>query len=179
LIKKTSTKKPVVALVAGWANSCGYMIASAADYIFAHSFSELGCIGVVQELAKYKEVKVTGNVEAKMDVELFTAGQFKAIFNAYKELSDEDRAHIQEGIEKGYQQFLNLVSQNRNLERNEYKNWAEAKIFIAPQALELGLIDEIGTIFEAEAKILELIRQRNPDCVFDNELTTNLLPALQ
>lgn len=177
LIKKISTIKPVVALVAGVACSCGYMIASAADYIFAHSFSELGSIGVMIELQKWKDTRIKVNVDAKMDPELFTAGKFKAIFNVYKTLSEEDRAYIQKIIEVEYQQFITLVAENRNLNRNEHEQWAEAKIFTAPEALELGLIDKIGTIFDAEAKILELIQQRNPDYLFANEIVTNLFPA--
>lgn len=177
LIKRISTIKPVIALVAGCACSGGYLIASAADYIFAHSFSEVGSIGVIIEATKFKNAEVTGDVKAKIDVELFTAGKFKGLFNPYKTLSEEDRAYIQKMIEADYRQFLMLISKNRNLNIDEATKWADAKIFNAPEALELGLIDEIGTIFDAECKILELVRQRNPNCLFDNNIVTNLLPA--
>lgn len=177
LIKKVSTIKPVIALVAGCACSGGYMIASAANYIFAHSFSDIGNIGVMMEIPKYQDAKITGYVEAKMNVELFTSGKFKALFNPYKALSDEDRAYIQKTLENDYQHFIALVAKNRNLNQDEYEKWADAKSFSAPEALQLGLIDEIGTIFEVESKMLELVRERNPGCLFDDEITTNLFPA--
>lgn len=180
VIKKIAKIKPVVALIMSSALSGGYMLASPAHYIIAHSCSDVGSIGVFAEREKHTDLKITDRaVEAKMEVELFSVGEFKTVYHPYGKLSDKDRKYIQENLEKVYQQFVSMVGQDRNLNCKDYKTWAEGKAFLAYEALELGLIDEIGTIFEAEAKILELIRQRNPDCVFDNEITTNLFPPLR
>lgn len=170
LVKKIRTIKPVVSLITGGAYSCGYMLASATDYIIAPSGSEIGCIGTIVEIQRWKDAKKTGDIEATLGVEIFHGGEFKAISNPYNELTDKDRDYIQSIAEQSYDYFLKVVAENRNLSLENYKEWAEGKIFIASKALKLGLIDEIGTIFEAEDKIIELIRQKNPDSAFDKEM---------
>lgn len=171
LIKRVGKIKPVVALVVGSAHSCGYMITSAAHYVIAHSCSEVGNIGAYYSVAKYRDTKKTGEIEANVAIELFQAGEFKTIFNEHgKDLSESDRNYINEIVSKTYQQFLKMVASNRSLDLGEYKIWAEGKTFIAHDALELGLIDEIGTLFEAEEMILKLIREKNPDYQFEDAI---------
>ncbi len=170
LIKKICLKKPVVALIIGSAWSAGYLIASATNYIIASKCSSIGQIGVALELAKYKEAKTTGNIEAKLEVELFGEGQYKTIFNPYHTLSDADRAYIKSEMGKTYNLFLNLVAENRKIDLKDSKEWADAKIHLAADALRLGLIDEIGTIFEAETKLLELMRAKNPDVLYCDDI---------
>ncbi|MDR3551111.1 MAG: S49 family peptidase [Candidatus Babeliales bacterium] len=163
IIKKVTTIKPVISLIGGYAGSCGYMIASAANYIVAHTLSDIGSIGVLWEITRLKNPKTTKDIEAEMQVEIFYCGQFKTVgFPHAKDFSDKDRAYVQHYLDEIYKQFLNSVAKNRNLDNNTSKEWAEGKMFIAPQALQLGLIDEIGTIFEVETKILQLIKQKNP-----------------
>jgi protease-4 len=169
LIKKIRVRKPVVGLITGAALSGGYMIASAVEYLIAQSASTIGSIGVVMELPKYKEPKMAGNVEAKLEIELFSQGQYKTIWNPYYTLTDSDRAYLKAEGQKAYDFFLKLVSENRNIDIKNAQEWADAKIHLASDALKLGLINEIGTIFEAEEKLLELIRKKNPTIVYDND----------
>jgi len=166
-IKKLATLKPVVALVGESAGSSGYLITSAADYIIASGCSNLGCIGTVWEIATYKNPKYKGNnLEAGIDVEQFNAGEFKSVGSPYHPLSNKDKEYIKKYIARIYQYFLETVAANRKLDMKKYKEWAEAKLFISPDALKLGLIDAIGTFFEAEEKVLELICKRNPEKTF-------------
>ena len=164
MIKKLVSKKPVVSLVAGSACSAGYTIASAATSILAHSASIIGGIGTYIEYSRYFNVRVKDkDTEADKKVDVFKAGEFKALNSQYApELSENQRTFIQEQLMKHYDAFIDLVVQNRHLNKDEYKIWAEGKTFYAPEALELGLIDGIGTIFDAEDKIKELILKRNP-----------------
>jgi signal peptide peptidase SppA len=170
LIKKVRVKKPIVGLVIGSAYSGGYLVTSATNYIIAQSGSEFGSIGVIFEIYKYKEPKVTGNIDAKLEVELFTAGEYKGILNRHKNFTEQERAYLKTYVEKGYELFLKTVAENRNLDLQNYKTWADGKVHFAPDALQMGLIDGIGTIFEAENKLLELIIQKNPDLIYDNEV---------
>lgn len=171
LIKKITEIKPVVSLVIGSALSAGYLAIAATDYIVAQMLSGLGCIGVITEIQKYKEVTLKGNLEADLDVEIIYDGEFKAIWHPYKKLSDKERKYVQEYNTKYYQIFLKIVAQDRKLSLADFAEWAEGKLFIADEALQLGLIDEIGTIFEAESKMLELIHKKNPDIRFDTEIS--------
>lgn len=183
VIKRITTIKPVVGLVSGSALSCGYLLASATDHIIVHSCSEIGNIGVSHVIQKYRNPKLVGELEAKIDVEVFQAGEFKTLYNTYsKELTDQDRKYIKEQLDKVYKQFLRIIANNRNLSMEDYKLWAEGKSFLAPEALQLGLVDEIGTIFEAIQKMLELIGKRNKKyvgaqdieaCFYEHQKSTN------
>ena len=169
LIKKIKKTKPIVGLVVGYAASGGYMWASATDYIIASSFAHVGSIGVSMTKETYKKMRRTGNVEAEVDIEMFFAGEFKDLFCDYRsKLTNSQRQFIEATLEKHYQLFLQMVAENRGLDLNECKKWAEGKLFLAPEALSLGLIDEIGTLFEAEQKLIELINIRNPMCAFSD-----------
>lgn len=165
MVKKLASVKPVVCLVAGSAYSCGYMVASAADVIFAHSSSDIGSIGVYLAIKRYSNVSLKKDgIEAEVKTDLLTAGEFKALSNPYgPELTDAQRTFLQAQLMKTYNAFITLVAQNRGLNKEDYKIWAEGKVFDAPEALELGLIDGIGTIFDAEDKIKQLILERNPN----------------
>ena len=172
LIKKIADMKPMVSLIGSSALSGGYWVSTAADYLIAHSCSDIGSIGVYSSVTKLKKPKQIVDVEAEMEVELFIAGEFKALWHQYgKDLSEKQRTYIQSHVDTIYKKFLDIVVENRRLDLSNSKEWAEGKCFIAEQALSLGLIDEIGTVFEAEKKILELIKLKNPTVVYADDIT--------
>lgn len=178
MVKKVATFKPVVGLIIGNAFSGGYWVASACDYLICPSCSELGSIGSLYEITKYKDPKMTGNLEALLEVDVVTAGEYKGLTHPHKAWSDSHRAFIKAHTDKMYMLFAKSVAQNRKLDMQKYQEWADAKVFLSPEALELGLVDQIGTIFEAEDKLRELINARNPDIVFENDITYLNKPAI-
>lgn len=171
LIKKMSSLKPVVGLVIGSALSCGYLLASATDYIIAHSISEIGGIGIIYRVERYKDAKITGELEAGLEVEIFNAGEHKAIEDPFcTGISEQHKEYIKKGVNSAYAHFLQLIATNRGLDVAACASWAEGNRFFAPEALEIGLIDEIGTIFEAEEKLKSLICTRNPHQEFIDDI---------
>lgn len=173
LIKKVSKTKPIVAVVGQGALSCGYLIASVTQYIFAHTLSDIGGIGVILQVNRYKQMKIKENdLEADMQVNLLYAGEFKVDTHVFaKDLSDEQKKGLQDNLNFSYNQIVTMVAENRNLKRDAYKEWAEGKKFLAPRALELGLIDQIGTIFDAEEKVREFVVKKNPQAVYGPGVT--------
>lgn len=168
LVQKIRQIKPVITIIDGCALSGGYLLASATDYIFAYSGSDIGSIGAFVEVERQRNEKLVANksnqIEAELSHELFFAGEYKVLFHPYAPtLTNNQRAFIQEQLNKTYENFLKVVASNRGLSLENYKEWAEGKRFIAPHAKEIGLIDEIGTVFDAEKKIFELICKRNPE----------------
>ena len=165
-MKKIQSKKPVVVFLAGGTYSGGYMMACASDWIVAPLLGCLGSIGVVYSVTRYTENLLAddGEISGKIKVDLFHAGEYKVLDNDYAPaLTSDQKKYIQKKLETDYKSFLTLVATNRNLSLEKSEEWAEGKDFSAPQALQLGLIDEIGTIFEAFDKLLVLIKERNPD----------------
>lgn len=179
MVKKVATMKPVVGLIVGNAFSGGYWVASACDYLICPSCSELGSIGSMYEITKYKDAKVTGNLEALLDIDVITAGEYKGLTHPHKAWTDKHRTFIKEHTQKMYMLFAKSVAQNRKLDMAKCEEWADAKVFLSPEALELGLVDQIGTIFEAEDKLRELIHARNPDIIFEKEITYLKLAPVQ
>lgn len=172
LIKEITSRKPVVALVISNALSGGYLIASGANHIIAHNGSSIGGIGVIFEIRRDCDVQVkTDKLRAKSNFEVFKAGKFKALGHPYVNgFSDDERTYLQEKIERYYQFFISVVATDRNLDVNTSEEWAEGKEFLADEALKLGLIDEIGTYFDAEKKIVDLIKQADPHTNYDTEI---------
>ncbi len=164
VIKKATSFKPVIALIHSGGLSGGYLIASAADYILAHSGSSIGNIGAFSAVERYSNVKVKDNiVDAELKVELFRKGKFKALYSPYaKDLSPEEKSYIESCLDISYTYFKETVAENRGLDLAYSDIWAEGKIFCPTEAIKLNLIDAMGTYFEAEEKIIELISQQNP-----------------
>jgi protease-4 len=167
LIIRIKRIKPIVGLVRGVALSAGYHVASAADYLIAHTCSGVGSIGVWREIQRWDEKNVDAErngLKAHARIYIFKAGKYKALERpCVGELSDEEKAYIQAGIDKDYEEFIAAVAHNRGLDIARSEDWAEGKTFTAAEALELGLIDEIGTAIEAEIMLIKLMRKRNPN----------------
>lgn len=161
-IKKMRSFKPVVAVVIR-AFSAGYIVASAADYIIAHRCAEVGSIGVILEIKHFKNPLIQQDgIETQFTSTLFKGGEFKDIYHAYGrgELSEKEITYLQQNVEISYNEIVSLIAENRSLSINNAEAWANAKTFIAHTALDLGLIDQIGTLFEAEEKIMELLSRK-------------------
>lgn len=176
LIKKITTIKPVVGLICGNAGSNGYLIASATNYIFCASSSDIGSIGVILEIEKRSNQRLISDsknhIEAIIEYEIFSSGTYKGIHNDNTPLTEAQRTYLKNKLESSYQHFINLIAKNRNLSLEKHLDWADGKWFLGPQALELGLVDQIGTILDAEEKVLELIKQKSPDILFDSTIET-------
>ena len=163
MIKKVSTIKPVISYIVGGALSCGYLIVSASDYIIAHQGAEIGFIGSYLEVSRYKKPKITGNIKSELQVEVFTDCKLKEIFSPYaSNLTDEQRAYVQKLTVSAGERFKKTIAQNRELNIENSHEWADGKYFQAPEALELNLIDKVGTFFDVEEIMLKLLKDRNP-----------------
>jgi protease-4 len=176
LIKKITTIKPVIGLVCGNACSSGYWIASATSYLYCSSASDIGSIGSFLEIEKYSDQRLASNekntIEAKIDYEIFTAATYKTIHNVNAPLSETQRTYLQNKVKNTYFHLINSISKNRSLSIDNHLDWADAKMFLGHEAVELGLVDSVGTILDAEVKVLELIKQKFPDTIFDSSIET-------
>lgn len=136
---------PVVASMAGVAASGGYYIACAADSIVANPGTTTGSIGVIMRLLDYsgllKKVGLRYNT--------IKSGRFKDIGDGSRPLRPEEQAYLQEFLDDAYVQFVDVVAQSRKMERTQVLQIADGRIYTGQQALELGLIDRLGTLEDA------------------------------
>ena len=143
---------PAVAYTTDVCASGGYHIASACDELWAREGSIVGSIGV-----RGSRFTATGLLDKLgVDYEQFTAGEFKETGVPFAELDDEERAYLQGLIDDHYDTFVETVAEARELDP-EFLRSTEAKVYLGEQALELGLVDAIGTRRDAEDRVEELL----------------------
>ncbi|MGC2310746.1 MAG: S49 family peptidase [Candidatus Babeliaceae bacterium] len=163
-LKRLKISKPIIAFVE---DSCiyeSYWTLCIADSIIASPFANIGVIGVYRKIAQYSDQTfddehLSGNITHTY----ITGGKFKAAGNPDVPLTDAHKQYLQEQVNQIYKEFYTFVAQERNLSLDNLEDWAEGKIFIAYEALELGLIDAIGCYTDAKYVMEELLQQKDID----------------
>lgn len=137
--------KPVVASMGGTAASGGYYIAAAADRIVANPNTLTGSIGVIFTLPNYEGLAdLLGYKET-----VIKSGAMKDIGNPLREIRPEEREVFQSLVDEIYLRFVDLVAAERGLSREKVLSIADGRIYSGQQALELGLVDELGALDDA------------------------------
>jgi protease-4 len=155
LIKfREKTGRPVVGLMMSTAASGGYYIAQACDHVIAHSSTITGSIGVISIFPSTEGL--LSKIGVKVNV--IKSGEMKDAGSTFLEMTSEDRKVFQGIIDELYQNFLDVISKNRerSLSKEELRAVADGRVYTAPQALRLKLIDEIGYFDSALKKVLAL-----------------------
>ena len=132
--------KPVIAYIQGLGASGGYLLACASRNIIATEASVVGSIGVIS--IRPVLVDLLNNLGIKVEVNM--TGEFKDSGSIWRKQTKNDSKYLQEFIDDYYERFLKIVSINRDKDYKEIKKIADGKIYWAPKAKELGLIDNIG-----------------------------------
>lgn len=138
--------KPVIASMSSVAASGGYWISVSADRIFAEPSTITGSIGIFGMLATFENsFNYLGiNSDGVSTNELVGISLDRPLDEGYKSL-------IQMNIERGYKRFISLVAEERGMTLEEVDKVAQGRVWIGSQALELGLVDELGGLAEAVA----------------------------
>lgn len=137
--------KPVIASMGSVAASGGYYIAAACDHIVAAKGTVTGSIGVIAQW-----MNLEGLLEwARVEPTTFTSGDQKDLGNPYREMTEEERLLYQAFIDELHGQFVDAVAAGREIDREEVVEIADGRIFTGARAVELGLVDEIGNVWDA------------------------------
>lgn len=154
---------PVVVSMGDTAASGGYYLAAAADYIYANGSTMTGSIGVIMET-----VNLSGLYEMLgVEFEVIKSGEFKDTGNASRSLTDRESELLNALIYDAWDQFVEDVAVGRNLDRDHVESIADGRIMTGRQALEFGLVDELGGLDEAIDKAIELAGISGP-IIFDS-----------
>ncbi len=141
----SDAKKPTVAWLGEMAASGGYYVASATDYIVADQGSMTGSIGVIFTFPQYDTM--LDKIGVRMRV--FKAGKYKDIASPYRNMTPEEEAIVNEWVMSAYDDFIQVVADNRNLSNSYVRSVAEGNIYTGRKAVELRLADSVGTRKEA------------------------------
>jgi protease-4 len=137
--------KPVIVSMGDVAASGGYYIACAADHIFANPATLTGSIGVYSQVPNAEELMEKLGVE----VVIIRSGPSKAAGNLFEKMGDEDVAVLQTMVDEIYDVFVNIVAEGRDMPVEQVRELADGRGYTGQQALELGLVDEMGNLPEA------------------------------
>lgn len=137
--------KPVVASMGAIAASGGYYVACAADSIVAFEGTITGSIGVIAMFLRTEELYH----KIGLDVTILKSGKYKDVGSPHREMSPEEREYMGALLDRVYNQFVDAVSEGRNMAREEVTKRAEGRLYSGEEALEAGLIDRIGTFDDA------------------------------
>lgn len=144
--------KPVVVSMSSLAASGGYWIAMTADRIYATPYTITGSIGVLGMFPTFQRSLDTIGITTDGIGTTPWAGQFRGD----RELSDDAKALFQLLINKTYDKFISNVAVHRQMDKDAVDHIAQGQVWTGKEALENGLIDEIGNLDAAIAAAAEL-----------------------
>nr|WP_206202516.1 protease SohB [Thioalkalivibrio sp. XN279] len=130
---------PLTAAVDKVAASGGYLMACVADRILAAPFAIIGSIGVLAQVPNFRRLLD----EHGITVEQVKAGRFKRTVSMFGEVTDEDRDKLREELEEVHTLFRQMVVRYRP--QLDMERVATGEYWYGSRALELGLVDEVGT----------------------------------
>ena len=136
---------PVVVSMGTLAASGGYWISSLADKIYAENDTITGSIGVYGTLFSFEKIFDWMGV----NVDGYSTTKWGAFDIAANDWPKEFENLIEAGIYQIYDQFTSQVSEDRNIPIEKVRDIARGKVYSGEMALEIGLVDELGTIHDA------------------------------
>lgn len=166
-VRKIAAKKPVVSQVDTLAASAGYMIAVGSDQIIARKSSIVGSIGVIFQYPNFQ-----GMLEnLGIDVRAIKSSPLKAEPSFFGNTPPEAETMIRNMISDSYDWFKGIVADRRGFSPAEISTLADGSVFTGRQAVENGLIDQLGGEDTARAwlteegvdKDLEIIEWAEPE----------------
>ena len=151
-VKRLNMVKPVVASYGSLAASGGYYSSCPAELIYANPGSVTASIGVMAEFVTVTEALDKLGIKP----EVLTTGKYKAAGTPIRELSQEQREQMLGLMQDLHDQFVDHVAEARGMERERVAAIADGRAVSGRQALDLGLIDHLGTQVDAIKKLKEL-----------------------
>ncbi len=156
-VKLVKAKKPIVVSMGGAAASGGYWISSPASYIIAEPTTITGSIGIFGMVPNFN-----GLLEEKLGI---TFDGVKT--NKYTDFEEnlvlakenaEEMKYLQNYVDRGYINFLNIVSEGRGMKPEEVDSIAQGRVWLATDAINIRLVDKLGSLDDAVKKAAELAK---------------------
>ncbi|MBQ7662699.1 MAG: signal peptide peptidase SppA [Prevotella sp.] len=156
-IELLKAKKPVVVSMGGLAASGGYMISAGANYIVAEPTTLTGSIGIFGLIPN-----LTGLATDKLGITFdgvktnrFTDYEDNLVFSKDNEA---ELLHMQHYVDRGYEKFLSIVAQGRKMSRDDVHAIAQGRVWLASDAINIKLVDQLGSLDDAIKKAAELAK---------------------
>ena len=144
-LKLLMDEKPLVASYGNYAASGGYWISAGAQKIYSDATCLTGSIGV------FSMIPEISKTTSKVGVNMVTVGSNKHsdMYSLTRPFDATETATMQAYVEDIYEKFVGIVAEARKLEIAQVDDMAQGRVWVGTDALELGLVDEIGGLREA------------------------------
>ena len=139
-------RMPVVASYGNYAASGGYWISAGCDKIFSNATTLTGSIGVFSMIPDFSKV-----VENKLQVGItpVNSNKHSDMYGLMRPLTDKETAYMQASVEKIYGKFTEIVAEGREMTVARVDEIAQGRVWSGAEALDINLVDQIGTIEDA------------------------------
>jgi protease-4 len=141
-----SLKVPVIASFGDYAASGGYWISASCDYIYANKTTLTGSIGVFSMIPDFQK---TVNDKLHVNITAVNSNKHADMYGMMRPLDKKEIELMQASVEHIYDRFTKIVAEGRNMNVSDVDAIAQGRVWTGAQALELGLVDAIGTLDEA------------------------------
>ncbi len=157
-IKRLKEKKPVVVYAAGTIASGSYYASIWANEIIANPGSMVGSIGVIMQGTDISELMSKVGISSQA----VQAGKYKKVGTPDRKWKSYEVNELNKVIQGTYDMFTQDVADARGLDIKKRDQFANAHIFTASQAKDVGLIDSLGVSYDAREKVAQLSGVANP-----------------
>ncbi|MBO4340420.1 MAG: signal peptide peptidase SppA [Bacteroidales bacterium] len=138
-------EKPLVASFGNYAASGGYWISNSCQKIYADANTVTGSIGVFSMIPEFSRV----SKKIGVGVETVGSNKHSDMFSLMRPFDTQEIAYMQASVEDIYNTFVNLVAEGRSLKPSRVDEIAQGRVWMGSDALDLSLVDEIGTLEDA------------------------------
>jgi protease-4 len=157
LCKHGKNAKPVVVSMGGVAASGGYFISCFADKIVAEPSTITGSIGVIGIIPNFS--RLYHKIGVNWD--FIQKGKHANLGTTTRPMTDEEKEIIRKSIEYTYHSFVSTVAKGRKMNYEDVNKNAQGRVWTGRQALERGLIDELGSIEIAKNEMKKILNTGN------------------
>jgi protease-4 len=148
-IKRLNKIKPVITYASGSLTSGSYYASIWTREIIANPGAFIGSIGVMIQTPNIEELAKKLGISEQTIV----AGEYKQMGTFTREWSKKERGALEDLINDAYELFIGDVARARGLRIEDAKEFANARVFIAQKAKEVGLIDRVGSLYIAQREL--------------------------
>lgn len=160
---------PVYTSMGTVAASGGYYVGAPSDKIFAAEETITGSIGVISDYVNIADL------EEKLGIkhEVIKSGKHKDIGSMSREMTTEERKINQKKVDEFFEKFVDVIAEGRGMTEEEVLNIADGQAYTGKQALENGLIDEIGYYEDTVSTMIKDLELDDP-VIFEKRTTLSL-----
>ena len=156
-VRDFSAVKPINAFIEDLGASAAFWTASQAGFISANETAEVGSIGTVAVIHDFSQMFEKEGIK----VHVISTGEHKGAFVEGSEVTVDQLAELQRNVDALNEVFQVAVSEGREMPRSELAKVSDGRVFIAKEAVELGLIDAVETLEDAVMRLSTAVNNRS------------------